>query len=248
MSRHLERNAAEPRRALALLPAHNEGASLEGLVRELQRLRPDLDVLVVDDASTDATPEILPTLPVRWLRLHLHLGVGGAMRAGLRYALGLGYQEVIRLDADGQHRPDLARLLLDALRQHQADAVLGSRYKAPTGYRTPAARRLAQRVLATSLSVLTGRPVTDPTSGFWAFGPRAIRLLAEHHPTGYAEPELTLLLSRNGLSVHEVPVEMRDRTAGESTLTLTRASAAVARAVLAMVMVPLRAPVKEGHD
>ncbi len=104
-------------------------------------------------------------------------------------------------------------------------------------------RRAGQHVLAPLLSLVIGRRVTDPTSGFWAFGPRAVRLLSEHHPTGYPEPELLLLLNRNRLRVVEVSIEMRERLAGRSSLTIRRAGVALARVVLAVVIVPLRARV-----
>lgn len=229
-------------KALALLPAHGEAANLAQVVGELRRLQPGLEVLVVDDASDDETGELLPSLGVRWLRLCTHLGVGGAVRAGLRYARQRGFDTVVRLDADGQHPVEAVPRLLEALAPGGADVALGSRHLAPGSYRSPLGRRAAQRVLALGLSALTRRSVTDPTSGFWAFGPRAVRLLSHHHPTGYAEPELTLLLAANGLSVREVPVQMRERQAGASSLTLPRALGALARAALAMLVVPMRTP------
>jgi glycosyltransferase involved in cell wall biosynthesis len=226
-------------RALVLLVAHNEAVNLPAVIAELRRVEPTLDILVVDDASEDETPALLGTLGVRHMRLGQRLGVGGAVRAGLRCAYARGYERVVRLDADGQHQPrDIAALLaaLDGV-----DAVVGSRYVGPTGYRTPVGRRLAQRALASGLSLLAGRRVTDPTSGFWGFGPCALALLCEHHPTGYPEPELHLLLTRNRLAVREVFVEMRDRLRGRTSLTPARVALALARAALAMVVVPLRA-------
>jgi glycosyltransferase involved in cell wall biosynthesis len=225
---------------MAVIPAHNEHASLPALVDELRRVTPELELLVVDDGSTDETPALLPRLGVRWLRLPMRLGIGTALRAGLRYAQHLGRDTVVRLDADGQHDPRDIAALVAALGTH--DAAVGSRYAgAGTGYRASLLRRMLQRLVAASVSLVTRRRITDPTSGFWAFGPRALALLAAHHPTGYAEPELHLLLWRNRLSVVEVPVTMRERAAGESTLTLPRAALALSRVALALVVAPLRA-------
>src|SRR5262245_46254757 len=151
-------------RALALLVAHNEAVNLPAVVAELRRVAPALDILVVDDASDDATPALVGTLGVRHMRLGQRLGVGGAVRAGLRWARGRGYGRVVRLDADGQHAPRDIGELLAAL--DGADAVVGSRYAGKSGYRTPAGRRLAQRILASGLSLMARRKVTDPTSGF----------------------------------------------------------------------------------
>jgi len=207
------------------------------VVAQLRSQQPDLDILVVDDGSTDETSALLPQLGVRWLRFPERLGIGGAMRAGLRYAVRLEYDVVVRLDGDGQHDvreiDDLLAPLGDG-----ADVVLGSRYSA--GHHGSGRTPILKGALAFCLSRLTGRRVTDPTSGFCAFGRRAIAILAEHHPTGYPEPELQLFLSRNKLAVVEVPVSDRPRLSGTTSLTARRATAAGARVLLAMIVVPLR--------
>lgn len=235
-------------RAIAVIPAHNEAANLGDVVAGVRGLQPPVDVLVVDDASTDDTAALLPRLGVRYLALAQQVGVGGAVRAGLRYARGLGYRLALRLDGDGQHLPGHVDRLLEPIVAGVADAVVGSRFSEPSGYRAPLARRLVHRALALLLSRITGEPVTDPTSGFWAFGPRAVQLLGDHYPKGYSEPELRLFLARNGLTVVEVPVQMQDRQGGRSTLTLPRAVLALARTALVMVVVPLRAAVVRRAD
>jgi hypothetical protein len=235
------------RRTLCLIPAHNEAASLGRVVAEVKACRPDLDVLVIDDGSTDATPWLLDAgaaAPgaiggIRWLRFPERLGIGSAMRAGLRYAARLGYDAAVRVDGDGQHRAEDIDRLLASIEQGRADVVLGSRYAQPdTLGRGPGP--IAQRMLAACLSALTRVPVTDATSGFCAVGARAMRVLAEHHPTGYPEPELRLFLSRNGLTVVEVPVRARFRLAGTTSLTAVRIAAACARIALALIIVPFR--------
>ncbi len=168
------------------------------------------------------------------------------MRAGLRYARAVGFEIVVRCDGDGQHRAREIPALLEPLAAGRADAVLGSRYLGAVGHRARGARRLGQRLLAALISRITGSPYSDPTSGFWAFGPRAVELLARHHPTGYPEPELLLFLHRNGFRVAEVAAEMGERLAGRSSLTPPRQLQALARVVLALVIVPLRAPVRSG--
>jgi glycosyltransferase involved in cell wall biosynthesis len=227
---------------LCVIPAHNEAANLGLVISELRTWRPDLDVLVVDDGSTDGTRELLMRIGVRHLAFRERRGIGGAMRAGLKYAARAGYDAVVRIDGDGQHRVDQIRRLVRPLEDRSADVVLGSRYAG-----LPPSREcgLAQRALAGGLSMLTRAKVTDPTSGFCAVGPRALRLLAEHHPTGYPEPELRLFLSRNALCVVEVAVQTRPRLNGRTSLTPRRLAAAIARVALAMLIVPLRARVGE---
>jgi len=230
-------------RVLCLIPAHNEAPNMTAVIAEVRACRPDVDILVVDDGSTDDTRRLLDRLDVRWLRFPERLGIGSAMRAGLRYAARRGYDVVVRMDGDGQHRADEIDRLLVPIDHGCADVVLGSRYAGLIRERTGVSR-VTKRLLAACLSVLTRGRVTDPTSGFCVVGPRAVRVLAEHHPTGYAEPELRLFLSRNALTVVEVPVRARYRLAGSTSLTAGRVTAAVARVVLAMIIVPLRGRVE----
>jgi hypothetical protein len=234
-----------PHRMLALVPAFNEELNLARVVRELRRVAPDLDILVVNDGSTDGTIDLLPTLGIDWLTLPQRVGVGGAVRAGLRYAARQGYDYVVRLDGDGQHRAsDVVRMLAPVVRG-RLDASIGSRF-VPTLKAKPRGRltlrRLSQAALAGCLTVWTRQRFTDPTSGFWLFGPRAVRLLGRHHPTGYAEPELVLFLCRNGLRVGEVPIRIRPRRRGRTSITPTRATLAFMRTILALMMVPVRRP------
>ena len=231
-----------PSRILGLIPAHNEAATLPGVIAEVRESHPDLDLLVIDDGSTDDTVEVIEPLGVRWMRLPERMGIGSAMRAGLRYTARRGYDAAVRLDGDGQHRASDIRRMLEPIRDGRADVVLGSRY---TASNRPATLFgwTARRALSLCLTALTGRIVTDPTSGFWALGPRAVRLLAEHHPTGYPEPELRLFLDRNGLRVVEVAVHARPRQGGRTSLTPFRMTAAGARFLLAMIIVPFRSGV-----
>jgi GT2 family glycosyltransferase len=232
-----------PRQMLALVPAFNESPNLTRVVGELRRAAPDLDILIVNDGSTDDTAALLPSLGVAWLTLPHRVGVGGAVRAGLRYAARDGYQYVVRVDGDGQHRAcDIARMFAPVA-QGRLDAAIGSRFIARPGRRLTF-RRLSQAALAGCLTIWTRRRFTDPTSGFWLFGPRAISLLGRHHPTGYAEPELVLFLCCNGLRVGEVPIRMRPRLSGRTSLTPGRATLAFASILLALLMVPARGMVE----
>jgi glycosyltransferase involved in cell wall biosynthesis len=228
-----------PFRVLCVIPAFNEAANLTTVVDELSERRPDVDVVVVDDGSTDGTLGLLSRLEVRWLRFPERLGVGSAVRAALRYADRSGYDVAVRMDGDGQHRAEDLQRLLGPILESRADVVLGSRYAGARPGRV-SMTSLTQRFLAVCLSSLTRSRITDPTSGFYALGPRAIRLLAEHHPSGYAEAELRLFLSRNQLEVIEAPVGERSRLSGRTSLTARRMAGAAARVVLAMAIVPWR--------
>jgi glycosyltransferase involved in cell wall biosynthesis len=235
-------------RMLILIPAYNEAQSLPQLVSAVRQHVPDADILVVDDASEDETASLLPQLDVRWVRLSQRLGTGAAVRTGLRYAAMHSYETVVRIDGDGQHPPEEVHRLLVPLLRGAADVVIGSRYASGQEVWTPPTRRLIHRMLGRVLSVMMRRTVTDPTSGFWAFSERALHMLVDHHPSGYPEPELLLFLNRNGLRVVEVPVEMRTRTAGRTSLTPQRTWSAMARLLLLLVVVPLRSAVGVSRD
>lgn len=234
-------------RVLGVIPAHNEAYNLPAVIDELRRAYPSMQLLVIDDGSTDGTRSLLRDLDVAWLGWSSRRGIGAAIRAGLMYASRLGFDVVVRVDADGQHSGDDIASLLRPIWSGDAEVVLGTRY----ARETQSGRwlvRLFQRGLAGCLSVATGGRVTDPTSGFCVFGPRAVDLLAEHHPDGYPEPELRLFLSRNGLRVMEVPVASRERLSGRTSLTFARVLLAAAHVALAIVVVPFRPVVNKFRD
>jgi glycosyltransferase involved in cell wall biosynthesis len=231
---------AFPTRMLAIIPAHNEAANLPRVVEDIRAHYPELAILVIDDGSTDGTADVLESLDVRWLAWDERRGIGAAVRAGLRYASRYRFDIVVRVDADGQHGADDIAAVTGPIVDARAEVVLGSRYHATPRPHRHGALGMLQHTLDRCLSTITGRRITDATSGFCALGPQAIRLLAEHHPTGYPEPELRLFLSRNALRVLEVPVRARTRLSGRTSLTPVRVAAAAARVLLAMLIVPLR--------
>jgi glycosyltransferase involved in cell wall biosynthesis len=234
-------------KVLALIPARNEADSLPAVIAAIRERQPGLDILVVDDASTDATRRTMAALGVEHLRLCAHLGVGSAIRAGLRYALRKGFDIVVRMDGDGQHPAGEIDGLIAPILLNGADAVVGSRFGDAAGYQTPPGiRRLGQRVVSAWVSAAGGVRVTDATSGFWAFGARATQLLATDHPAGYPEPELLLLLARSGLKVTEVPIRMSQRMAGQTSLTAGRLGLACAITALALLVTPLRQTARGG--
>ena len=196
-------------RVLVTLPAWNEAHTLEAVVAELRGARPDDDLLVVDDGSTDDTAAVAQRLRCQVLSLPFNLGYGAAIQAGIKHGLGRGYPVVVTFDADGQHDPaEIARL--EEAVAGGADLVIGSRCAVPGSYAGSAARRAGRSLFAAAARVLTGLPLTDPTSGFKALGPRAQSLFAlARFPDRFPDADALVLARRARLRVEERPVRMR---------------------------------------
>ncbi|MEM6334163.1 MAG: glycosyltransferase family 2 protein [Planctomycetota bacterium] len=230
-------------RVLAIVPAFNEAGSIEAVCRAIGEHLPEADVLVIDDGSTDGTHRHVPA-PARCVRLPFNLGIGVAVQTGYRYAAEHGYDAAFQIDADGQHPPDQAGRLIEALAQSQADLVIGSRFldDSPGNYRPPASRMLGIRMLRGVLAMLGGPPVTDCTSGFRIAGRRAIRCFAHWYPDDYPEPEVVLLLARHGMRVVETPVRMVDRDHGVTSIPLRRGLFYVLKVSFALAIDTVRRP------
>ncbi len=206
-------------RCLAIVPAFNERGSVGPLVSELQRCTPQLDIVVIDDGSTDATSQHVPPGAVV-LRLPFNLGIGSAMQTGYRYAALHGYDLAVQVDGDGQHPPSEINLLIDTLVAQKADMVVGSRFLGGERYDQGFARRLGSGVLRLLIRALTGRTYTDCTSGFRVANASVIRAFAHWYPEDYPEPEVIPLLHRAGFRVIETPVRMDPRVSGRTSITL----------------------------
>jgi glycosyltransferase involved in cell wall biosynthesis len=228
---------------LVVLPALNEEDSVARVVHEVRDARPDADVLVIDDGSTDATATRAREAGARVMVLPFNLGVGGAMRAAYRYAHDRGYRQVVQVDADGQHDPADLHRLQTALAD--VDLVVGARFAGLGDYEARGPRRWAMTLLAAVLSRLTSVRLTDPTSGFRMVNARALSLFAVEVPEEYLGDtvEALVLAHRAGLRIGQIPVAMRERTTGRPTQNAVRSSAYLLRVVTAIgLAVARRAP------
>jgi glycosyltransferase involved in cell wall biosynthesis len=225
---------------LVVVPALNEEASVARVIADVRAVDPTAHVVVVDDGSTDATAEVARRAGADVISLPFNVGVGGALRAGFRYARRFGYQVVVQVDGDGQHRPEDIPTLLRAL--DDADIVIGARFAGAGEYDARGARRLAMKLLARSLSRRTGTRLTDTTSGFRAFNRRAVELFAIDYPAEYLGDtvEALVIASRAGLRVAQVPVEMRPRAAGTPSQNWVKSTLYLGRVFMAMAMARVR--------
>jgi glycosyltransferase involved in cell wall biosynthesis len=224
----------EPRR-IAIVPARNESAAIGGVLDELRAFDPTLDVVVVDDGSSDGTAAIARARGAVVVRLPFNLGIGGAVQTGFKYALEHGYDEAVRLDGDGQHIPAELPKLIEPLEAEEADIVVGSRFAAGNGeYRPPLARRAGISFFARVVSLLVRQRVTDTTSGFQAVNRRGIALFAADYPHDYPEVEATVMVHKHRLRLAEVHVAMREREHGRSSINALRSIYYVLKVSLAL--------------
>jgi len=224
-------------RALVVVPAWNEERNLPAVLVELQRVVPAWDVCVVDDGSTDGTAVKAAAAGAVVLRLPVNLGIGGAVQTGYLWARERGYDVVAQIDGDGQHDPSYLPVALDRIRAG-ADLVIGSRYLGSGGFQSTALRRAGTRYLSWFLRFRCGARVTDPTSGFRVAGPRAVALFAAHYPNDYPEPEAIAVATRRGLSVEEIPVAMRNRGHGTTSIGPARTIYYLVKVSVALLLLP----------
>lgn len=206
-----------PIRTLVIVPAYNEEAALPATLATLARVQPPLDVVVVDDGSVDQTAAVARRAGANVVSLPFNLGVGSAVRTGLRFAVDHAYERAVVFDADGQHDAGSIATLLAAL-DTGANLAVASRFAPGTqAYPVSRVRRLAMRLLGRIVHHLTGQRFSDPTSGFRAFDRRTIELLARDYPVEYLADtvEVLLIAVAAGLRVVEVPSTMQVRTAGQ---------------------------------
>ncbi len=225
-------------RKLAIVPAFNESGMVARVIRDIRRHAPDFDIIVVDDGSTDATAAHAEAQGAVVIRHPFNLGIGGAMQSGYKYALRHGYDVAVQVDGDGQHKPEFIPALLEALQTEgdEADMVTGSRFLGDPGYKVPIGRRAGNLIFAVVMSAITRRRITDPTSGFRMTNRRGIELFARDYPHDYPEVEAVLMVHAHRLRSAEVPVRMRPRTSGVSSINASRSMYYMVKVLLAIVV------------
>ena len=233
------RRPSEKTRLLIVIPAWNEEAVLGDVLEAVKAEKPSFaDILVVSDGSVDATASIARAAGVAVLGLPLNLGVGGAMRAGFQYARRSGYQYACQLDADGQHDPGEIETLIDTASREGADVVIGSRFAGKGNYEARGPRKWAMNLFSFILSRVCHTRLSDTTSGFKLYGPRALSLFARNYPAEYLGDTIGALViaARSHLVVREVGVQMHPRAGGEPSHNPIKSALFLVRATLALVV------------
>jgi glycosyltransferase involved in cell wall biosynthesis len=227
-------------KVLVIMPAWNERACIGETVREVLGLGKHYDVLVVDDGSTDGTPELAEAAGARVLRLPFNLGVGGAMRAGFKYADRMGYDAVVQVDADGQHDPKDIPAVVAGL--ERSDISIGARFADRGAYTVSGPRKWAMRLLAFVISRIAKTKLTDVTSGFRAGNARAISQYLKHYPAEYLGDTIDSLVVaiRSGCVVTQTGVEMRPRQGGQPSHNPGKSAIYLVRSLMALLFAMTR--------
>lgn len=197
-------------RILCVVPAYNEAGNIAAVIQDVRTHVPGADVLVVDDGSADETAWEAGRSGAIVCRLPFNLGYGVALQTGYKHAARNGYAYVVQIDGDGQHKAEYIPQMLERLEAEDMDFVIGSRFLGEQGYRVPLLRRIGIAVFRTIASILTGRRISDPTSGYQAFNRKVLDILVtDAYPWDYPDADVIIMLHRAGVRIAEIPVKMR---------------------------------------
>ena len=223
-------------KVLLIIPAYNEEESLRSLIEEIKAVCSGMYYLVVNDCSSDDTERLLEELGANYITLPCNMGIGGAVQSGYRYAAQNGYDIAIQIDGDGQHDVRFVKDMVKLIEDKQADVVIGSRFIDKEGFQSSQARRIGIRILSMLIRLMCGAKVKDVTSGFRAVNRRFIELFAENYPDDYPEPEVIVTAKLYGAVIKELPVVMRERTTGKSSINLKRSIYYMIKVSLAIII------------
>lgn len=225
------------KKTIILIPAYNEEKNIGLVIDEIKSNIPESTILVIDDCSNDKTADLAKENGALIIRLPFNLGIGGAMQTGYKFAMEKGYDIAIQVDGDGQHDPSQIKFLMQPILNEKVNLVIGSRYlEKQKVYRAPFLRRIGSYVFSLVVYLLVGKKISDTTSGFRACDRGVIKFYASNYPQDYPEVEAITLLSKKGFSVVEVPVQMRPRKEGGSSITPIRSLYYMVKVFLALLI------------
>ena len=225
---------------LIIIPTFNEKENIVNTIQEIEEKAKDFDYIIINDCSTDGTGELCKEMGFHYVDLPINLGIGGAVQTGYQYALEHGYDVAVQVDGDGQHDPAYLEQMAKVLEQEGAHMVIGSRFIEKEGFQSSFMRRVGIRYFTLLIRLLTGTEITDPTSGLRMVDKEVIALFAKDYPKDYPEPESVVGILRKGKRVKEIPVIMRDRQGGVSSISYKKSVYYMIKVTLAIFMECIR--------
>lgn len=230
-------------KVVIIIPAYNETDSIGQVILSVQQALPESTVVVIDDGSDDDTYEKAKVTNIIAIKLAVNLGIGGAVQTGYLYAYQNDFDFAIQVDGDGQHDPQYLTKILDPLFAGKADMVIGSRYIDKTGFQSTVMRRMGSRYFNSLIHWITGQKITDPTSGFRACNRKVMEEFALLYPKDYPEPESIVYIKRKGYMIQEIPVTMKERVLGSSSIYHYRSIYYMIKVSIAIMIEAFRKPV-----
>ncbi|HFU5164779.1 TPA: glycosyltransferase family 2 protein [Streptococcus pyogenes] len=222
---------------LIIIPAYNESSNIVNTIRTIESDAPDFDYIIIDDCSTDNTLAICQKQGFNVISLPINLGIGGAVQTGYRYAQRCGYDVAVQVDGDGQHNPCYLEKMVEVLVQSSVNMVIGSRFITKEGFQSSFARRIGIKYFTWLIALLTGKKITDATSGLRLIDRSLIERFANHYPDDYPEPETVVDVLVSHFKVKEIPVVMNERQGGVSSISLTKSVYYMIKVTLAILVV-----------
>lgn len=204
---------------LIIIPAYNESECIVNTVRKILEYKEEFDYIVINDCSTDDTGKICEKNKFNVLNLPQNLGIGGAVQTGYLYGYRNGYDLAVQVDGDGQHDPAFLHQMAEYMEQENLDMVIGSRFIEKKGFQSSGIRRLGIRYFTGLIKFLTRTKITDPTSGLRMVNRDIMEFFSENYPKDYPEPESVVAILRRGKKVKEIPVVMKERAGGISSIS-----------------------------
>lgn len=223
-------------RKLIIIPAFNEENNIENLINEIELLDYVCDYVIIDDGSIDDTRKICNKNRLNYIHLPINSGIGVAVQTGYKYAYQNGYDIAIQIDGDGQHGVGYLKRVVDPIEKGECDVVIGSRFLEKRGFQSSLTRRVGIKFLSGLIFVCTGVGIKDVTSGFRAVNKRFIEIYSKDYSSDYPEPEaiVTAVMCRG--RIKEVPVEMRERQSGVSSINMGKSFYYMIKVTLAIIV------------
>lgn len=225
---------------LIIIPAYNESESICGTIAEIKSKTEGFDYVIINDCSTDNTKEICLKNGYNFIDLPINLGIGGAVQTGYRYGVNGGYDVAVQVDGDGQHDPQFLMQMAEYMEKEYVDVVIGSRFIQKEGFQSSNARRIGIKYFTVLIRVLTGEVITDPTSGLRMVNRDVMKMFAYDYPKDYPEPESIVAVLRKKKKVNEIPVIMRARDGGVSSISLKKSIYYMIKVSLAILIERIR--------
>ena len=235
-------------KCLMIIPAYNEENNIAQVIQNISKNAPDVDYLVVNDCSTDNTRKKLAELNANFISVPINLGIGGAVQLGYKYALEHGYDIAVQIDGDGQHDAAYIHDIINPIVENRADIVIGSRFINKEGFQSSGMRRTGINFLSFLIWFVCGKHVKDVTSGFRAVNKKFIKIYATDYPDDYPEPEAIVVGVLNRGRIEEIPVIMKERISGKSSINLKKSVYYMIKVTLAILICRLSLGFRRGKE